>query len=233
MQRDLHGPARTYRALLNALIADWRRCFGDPELDFFIIQLPDFGTKHYFAPYSQWALVREAQQLAARDSGADCVVTLGSGEVNNIHPCDKLTVGEAAAKFALARMGRAPAPECPVFASMTRQDAKLRLTFTGGTLEKIGTPVAGFAVAAADGKVHPASAVVTGEHTLEVTSPAVAHPEMVWYAWGDNPVAANLRGADGTPASPFRASLNGDPESAVRRNLIHRAEKTDGGLPIQ
>ena len=76
----------------------------------------------------------------------------------------------------------------------------------------------------ADGIVHPAEAVVTGEHTMEVTSHAVAHPEMVWYAWGDNPVAAGLRGADGTPASPFRASLNGGPEAAVGRNLIHRRQ---------
>ena len=100
--------ANRYRACLSELICSWRRRFCDANLPFIVVQLPDYHNPHTFAPHSQWALLREAQFLAAESNSADCVVTLGTGDVTELHCLDKESLGERAARFALARMqGRA------------------------------------------------------------------------------------------------------------------------------
>jgi sialate O-acetylesterase len=62
--------------------------------------------------------------------------------------------------------------------------------------------VQGFAVAGADGKFVWATATIEGD-TVVVSSPAVAHPTKVRYAWADNP-SVNLTNGTGLPAGPFR-----------------------------
>ena len=60
----------------------------------------------------------------------------------------------------------------------------------------------GFAIAGADRKFVWADAVIDGE-TILVSSPQVARPVAVRYAWAGNPVC-NLVNKAGLPASPFR-----------------------------
>ena len=63
--------------------------------------------------------------------------------------------------------------------------------------------VGGFAIAGADRKFVWADARIEG-NTVVVSSPQVASPVAVRYAWGNNPTRASLYGRGGLPAVPFR-----------------------------
>ena len=210
--------ARRYRPLLAELIRSWRRKFCDPKLPFVVVQLPDYHNPHYFAPHSQWALLREAQVQACQDTDADCVVTLGTGHVTQLHCPDKMSLGELAAKHALARLrgGLPVSGPCPKAVSLC--DGELRLNLNASYPVKAGEEFSGFVVSDAEGNVFPAKAHSTGPNTLVITSECSV-PHGLWYAWGDNPVPADLRGADGLPASPFRLSL--DLQTPRAKRLIH------------
>jgi sialate O-acetylesterase len=63
-------------------------------------------------------------------------------------------------------------------------------------------PARGFCIAGEDRVFHPADAVLDGDKVI-VSSPQVAAPVAVRYAWRGDP-ESNLRGINGLPALPFR-----------------------------
>src|SRR5581483_1033187 len=60
------GRAEQYRALLPALIADWRSRFGAGEFPFLIVQLANFLPTRPEPGESKWAELREAQWLTTK-----------------------------------------------------------------------------------------------------------------------------------------------------------------------
>ena len=60
-----------------------------------------------------------------------------------------------------------------------------------------------FAIAGEDKQWHWATAKIDGESVV-VSSPQVANPVAVRYAFSMNPAGANLYNREGMPASPFR-----------------------------
>ena len=69
-------------------------------------------------------------------------------------------------------------------------------------------PLKGFQIAGADGRYVAAAARIDGA-TVVVSSPEVADPRSVRYAWDYNP-DANLTNAAGLPASLFRTDQYDD-----------------------
>src|SRR6185295_13391657 len=61
-----------------------------------------------------------------------------------------------------------------------------------------------FAIAGADHKWYWANAKIVSQDTIEVSSPSVAQPLAVRYAFNNNPRHPNLTNETGLPASPFR-----------------------------
>ena len=88
---------------------------------------------------------------------------------------------------------------------MKIEGGTIRLSFThaDGGLESRGGPLKYFAIAGADKRYVWADARIDGQ-TVLVSSPQVASPVAVRYAWADNPEGCNLYNKDGLPASPFR-----------------------------
>ena len=88
---------------------------------------------------------------------------------------------------------------------MKTEGKQVRLSFdhVGSGLAAGGAVLESFAIAGKDKKFVRADARIDGA-TVLVSSPLVAEPVAVRYAWADNPVGCNLRNADGLPASPFR-----------------------------
>ena len=87
---------------------------------------------------------------------------------------------------------------------MKTSGGKIRLKFDhigGGLVAKDGQ-LTGFAIAGADRKFVWADAVIDGK-TVIVSSPEIAKPVAVRYAWDINPVC-NLYNQAGLPAVPFR-----------------------------
>jgi sialate O-acetylesterase len=195
-----------YRKVLPAMIADWRRLFAQGDVPFYIVSLPAFKHRSATPVDDAWAETRESQALTAASVPNSCLaVTIDTGDADNIHPRDKLPVGERLARCALANYyGQHVVDSGPTLASVERLPGAIRLSFNhsdGGLIVK-GTKLEEFSIAGADRKWVWADARIEGD-TIVVSSPSVPNPLEVRYAWQSNPAATLFNGA-GLPAAPFR-----------------------------
>ena len=193
-------------ALLPAMIGDWRKRFDEGDFPFYIVQLAAYKATNAEPRDNDWAELREAQALTARDVGnSGLAVTIDIGDAKDIHPKDKLDVGKRLALCALANTyGKKVEYSGPWYKSMKKTDKGIRIAFEhvdGGLVAK-GGELKGFAIAGEDHKFEWADAVIDGK-TVMVSSPNVAKPVAVRYAWDTNPVC-NLFNQAGLPAVPFR-----------------------------
>jgi sialate O-acetylesterase len=193
--------ATQYRTLFPAMIADWRRLWGEGDFPFLFVQIAPFEE--------QPPEIREAQLIAWRKTkNTAMAVTIDVGDAGDIHPANKAPVG---ARLALAARSLAYGETLeysgPVFARAKFKDDRAILSFThvrDGLMAKDG-PLTGFTVAGSDGVFHPAQAAIAGDKVV-VTSPEVTKPVAVRYGWA-NVASGNLFNRDGLPASPFRTDV--------------------------
>jgi sialate O-acetylesterase len=195
-----------YKKLLPAMIADWRKTFGQGDFPFYIVSLPAFMQRHNAPGDDWWAELREAQAVTA-SSVPNCgqAVTIDTGDPNDIHPKDKKVVGERLALLALANQcGKNVVASGPTYVSFEKIPGGLKLYFknTDGGLVVKGEKLGEFSVAGSDHKWHWAEAKLDG-NTVLLSCPEVPEPEAARYAWQSNPMATLFNGA-GLPASPFR-----------------------------
>lgn len=198
-----------YEQFLPAMIADWRTRFANPDLPFGIVQLANFmpAIPEAVQEDSGWAWLRETQLttfLTVPHTGLAVITDIG--DAADIHPRNKQDVGRRLASWALHDVyDQADKPRSgPVFLAAKPDGAALRLSFRYaiGGLKAVGE-LKGFAVAGENGPWVAAEARINGE-TLVVSSPQVAAPVKVRYAWANNPACTLYNGA-GLPASPFRS----------------------------
>lgn len=203
--------ALEYQTLFPALIADWRKQFGQGDFPFLFVQLANFMAVKPTPGESNWAELREAQSktLSVPNTGQAVIIDLG--EADNIHPKNKLDVGQRLALAAqrVAYGDQTIAHSGPVYQSMLREGDKIRLTFdqvAGGLLAKNSADgtLKGFAVAGEDKNWVWANARID-QNTVLVWSDQVKNPVAVRYAWADNPEGCNLYNTANLPASPFRS----------------------------
>lgn len=198
--------AYQYRKLLPAMIADWRRLFGQGDFPFYIVGLPAYQRRRDIPGDDSWAEMREAQALTAKNVPNTCLaVTIDTGNPDDIHPIDKREPGERLALCALAgQYGGKVAHSGPTLSRVEALPGALKLHFDhadGGLVVK-GEKVGEFAIAGEDRKWQWAEARIEGNMVI-VSSKLVADPKAVRYAWQANPLATLFNGA-GLPASPFR-----------------------------
>jgi sialate O-acetylesterase len=192
------GRERQYQTLFPAMIADWRRAWGEGDFPFLFVQI---------APFSGMTPeIREAQLLSwQRTKNTAMAVTIDCGDANDIHPAHKQPVG---ARLALAARALAYGEKLeysgPVFDSMKieSESAVLKFTHLGGGLVAKDGELKGFTIAGADQVFRPAQAKIVGE-TVVVNSSEVPQPVAVRYGWANVP-EGNLFNRAGLPASPFR-----------------------------
>jgi sialate O-acetylesterase len=202
------GNAKLYGLQLRTMIANWRKLWGEPGMEFLFVQLPNFlPPQKNPSETGGWPLIREQffQTLAVPHTGM--AVTIDIGDAADIHPKNKQDVGKRLAQWALAKVyGRHVVACGPLYKSMRKQgDAiELKFDYAGGGLEaKGGGALRGFAIAGADKKFVWASAVIDEGKKVIVSSPEVKDPQAVRYGWANNP-DCNLVNRVGLPASPFR-----------------------------
>ncbi len=222
--------SRLYRTLFPAMIEGWRDRWGIGRFPFLFVQLANYegpGT----GPGTEWPELREAQRYAlARVPQTGMAVTIDVGDAQDIHPKDKRTVGQRLALAARAVAYQEPVESHgPQFVRATAEASSLRVWFSGATAlrARSGMPLRGFSVAGPD-KVFEASDARIEGNTVVVSSPKVARPVAVRYAWADNP-DANLESGAGLPASPFRSDNWTD---ALMRRSAPLPQKALGILPV-
>lgn len=195
--------AGLYAKLLPTLIGDWRRQWREGDLPFLFVQISSFES-----PGENWGLIRDSQRRALEVVNTAMAVTLDVGQRDNVHPADKQTV---AARLALG--GRALAYgeatlaySGPLYRQVTREGSALRVWFDHAEgLHTKGRTLQGFEVAGADGHFVAADATIQGTAVV-VSSPVVAEPKQIRYAWASY-TEANLYNAAKLPASTFAAQL--------------------------
>jgi sialate O-acetylesterase len=199
--------AHQYRALLPALIKDWRRAWENESMPFGIVQLANLGPV-YAKPIepSIWCELRDAQLQTVREvPNTGLAIAVDIGDEKSIHPTNKAEVGRRLSLWALAKVyGQAIAYSGPVFEKQTIEDGAIRLSFAfaDGLRPRDGSELQGFAIAGENQKFAEADATIEGNEIV-VKSPQVKKPVAVRYAWKKNPVC-NLVNAAGLPASPFK-----------------------------
>lgn len=197
----------TYARLQQDLVLDWRRQWGLPGLAFHLVQLPGFKAPLDHEPESTWARLREAQVAALSLPGVGMAITLELGDADDIHPKNKMPVGERLAQSALAiTYGTNVTATGPILDHVEIDGSQIVCIFRNADSGLVTTDEAlprTFFMAGSDRVFHPAEAFISG-NTVSVSSPVVTEPVAVRYAWADNPAAANLASSEGLPASPFR-----------------------------
>ncbi|HVT89372.1 MAG TPA: sialate O-acetylesterase [Tepidisphaeraceae bacterium] len=191
-----------YGHVMQTLVNDWRKQWGQADLPFYIVQLPGQAN------ISNNPRIREEQATILQLPHTGFAVTIDTGEQRNVHPVNKEPVGERLTRLALAdAYGRKIDPFSPLYDSMRIDGSVIRIKFahaTGGLLAK-GGPLKGFEIAGEDKNFVAADARIDGNSVI-VTSPQVKTPVAVRYAFVDYPegLGCNLYNADNLPAAPFR-----------------------------
>jgi sialate O-acetylesterase len=201
--------AYQYRTVFPLLITDWRNKWKQ-QLPFLFVQLSSFGPSQNSNLGSNWAELREAQNMTLQLPNTALAVTTDIGDAFNIHPKDKANVGYRLAASALTNVYHLPGFfESPLFASADFTNGAAVVSFThaeGGLVAKdIYSYVKGFELAGADRKFYYAQAVITDKNKVKVWCSAVPNPVAVRYGWTNSPIDANLFNIQGFPVSQFRS----------------------------
>ena len=225
------GNGKEYATLFPRMITDWREKWGQGDFPFLYVQLANYLTPQTQpAEVSGWALLREAQLKTLALPNTGMAVAVDIGNPFDIHPKDKLDVGQrlalAARRIAYGETGLVASG--PIYDTMKIEGGNALLTMLGrkdtiritfkeagsgltigvppwtptGTPPVKATELKGFAIAGDDKKWVWAKAEIDG-NTLVVSADGVTTPVAVRYDWANCPFG-NLYNKEGLPASPFR-----------------------------
>jgi sialate O-acetylesterase len=199
--------AKQYETIFPQLILDWRRLWKK-ELPFYFVQLANFkNPSNEPGVPDPWAELQNAQLLTLTLPKTGMAVINDIGMAGNIHPTNKLDVGNRLARWALARdygkTGIVISGPLYKSAKIDGDSVRIELEHAKGLKSRDGGPLKRFEIAGSDRKWHWADAVIEGESVV-VSSKEVPKPVAVRYAWASNPEGANLVNGEGLPASLFR-----------------------------
>ena len=200
----MQGDGLLYARKMLALIQGWRTAWGQGDFPFLFVQLaPWTGYREGELPKVWQAQI---ESLKIPNTGM-AVVTDVTGDVNDIHPQDKQSVGKRLALWALAKTyGRTDLVYSgPLYKSMKVEGDKVIVSFDQvgkGLKSRDAKDLTEFQIAGENRKFVPAKAVIQGD-TVVVSLDGVPNPVAVRFGWNKtaNP---NLCNSALLPASPFR-----------------------------
>ncbi|TWU51764.1 sialate O-acetylesterase [Rubripirellula reticaptiva] len=204
-----------YKDLMLALVEDWRADWytasglstdqSRDDFPFYLVQLPNYANGHP----EGWPIIRE-QMLCFWQEGKNTgmVTTIDVGDPKDIHPRNKMPVGQRLALFARGNeYGEEIVYSGPVFNSVKIDGNRATVSFDhigSGLVSLDGKPLRHFQVAGNDLSFVDADAAIEN-NSVVVSSPQVASIKHVRYAWSNNPENPNLVNQEGLVASPFRS----------------------------
>ncbi|MBR1751946.1 MAG: sialate O-acetylesterase [Ruminococcus sp.] len=201
-ESDDHKPDSYYK-LLTALIRLWREKWGDDELPFIITQLPMFKYKHD-PDYKHWCKIRAAQMRAFKTvKNTGIAVILDCGELDNIHPVDKLPVGERLCLQAQKLFyGMDVSAFGPMYRSHIFRDGGIEISFDYAEegFDFKGEPT-GFEIAGSDGEYKTAD-IKAENGKIFISSSEVEEPKFARYNYF-NFAEVTIFGKNGIPLAPF------------------------------
>lgn len=211
------GDGEKYLDKTVSLVRGWRREWGQGDFPYFLVQLAPY--KYENAKGTVLAVIQEAQaRVQEKVPNSGYTVINDVGDVNDIHPTDKRTVGMRMADQVLDRVyGKFVRPwRTPVATSMSVEGSALRVQMADaeGLKTRDGLPPTCFELCGADGIWVSANARIDGTSVV-VAADEVDKPIAVRFA-AYNGSTPNLVNGNGLPAGPFRLGAKlkiGDAES--------------------
>ena len=202
-----------YGDVLKKWIERYRQEWNRDDFHFLVVMLPGYGAVSTTSPKvpadnpaaHSWAWMRESQLKALELSDTGVANTIDLGDAKNIHPTDKLPVGQRLARLAARdTLGIAIEAEGPTFQSFETKGNTLVVRFdhADGLKTVDGLPPSGFWLADESARWVLADAEIQGE-TVVLKSSDIEYPLYVRYAFVGKP-DVNLVNGDGLPAYPFR-----------------------------
>ncbi len=204
------GDGMRYTERMKALVTGWRKVWNQGDFPFYFVQIAPFVYPNHSAETApeMW----EAQTAAATViPNTGMAVINDVGDLQDIHPQDKRTVGHRLALLALAKTyGKSDLTfSGPVFKSLTAEGNQLRVKFDhaeGGLVTRDGKAPDWFEIVdAEEGGFVNANAQISGD-SIVLTSPEVKRPHAMRFAWSHS-ATPNLMNGKGLPAGAFRASV--------------------------
>jgi sialate O-acetylesterase len=204
---------KDYDEALKKWILTYRRQWNDDDMHFMVIMLPGYGVgpenkKEIDAESPtepSWAWMREAQLASLELPHTSVVNTIDLGDLKNIHPTDKLPVGQRGALLAakntlmldVAAMG-------PTLKNVDIRGNELVVSFNdaSGLKTTDNKAPSGFWIADESGEWVEAKAKIDGENVI-LSSPKIQKPKYIRYAFAGKPTV-NLVNDSELPAYPFR-----------------------------
>lgn len=213
-----------YRRLFPAMIESWRKAWNK-DFPFYYVQIAPYK---YDKPFIG-ALVQEAQLMSMSTNKVGMVVTNDIGNVNDIHPQNKLDVGKRLAYWALNKnYNKDIVCSGPVYKSMEKEGDRLRIHFDNadGLYLKSSRPEA-FLIAGANGVFYPATISIEN-NTLLAKHHKVKQPVSLRYAF-TNTATGNLFNSAHLPASSFRT----DDLPILLSEVMIKTKRDDKGIMIE
>ena len=197
----------TYYDKTKDLIEGWRKNWNS-ELPFYFVQIAPWSGARYEP--GQLPSLWEGQTASLKIPRTGMAVTTDLVDnIADIHPRNKLDVGNRLARWALAKTyGKKDVVYSgPLYKSMKVDGKSIRVEFAhaaAGLKARDGAALSEFQIAGADGKFVEADAKIDGDSVV-VSSAGIAEPKHVRFGWHKlaNP---NLVNSEGLPASPFQTN---------------------------
>ena len=189
-----------------AQLASWRGLWGRPDLPYYYVQI----APYLYDEEDAYILPRfwEAQAAIEQEiPNTHMVVINDVGNINDIHPRDKKTVGSRLAAQALVHTyGQDGIAQGPTFEAMHIEQDHMILSFThtgSGLTTRDGMDPSHFEIAGENGVFVPAQARIL-QDTIILQAEGISKPVAMRFAW--NKLAEpNLQNKEGFPTSAFRA----------------------------
>jgi sialate O-acetylesterase len=200
-QGESNVGSTVYDQTLSALIASWRKAWKF-DFPFYYVQIAPYDDGHqHFASVE----IRNAQRKVLQQTkNTGMVVISDVGDIKDIHPKDKKSVGVRLANLALSATYKTNSNlvNGPLFNEIKIDKNKIYITFdfAEGLYFKYKNNQQ-FEVAGADGIFHTAKAVLKNNQVI-VYSKNVKEPVKVRFAW-QNQAESELFNQANLPASSF------------------------------
>lgn len=210
-----------YGKTLKQWILRYRKEWNNDEMRFLTVMLPGFHKQLPTGPKQgpehpdthSWAWMRESQLKSLELPHAWVANTIDLGDVKNIHPKDKLPVGQRLALLAAHdTLNKNVEAIGPMMKEVKVRSANVVVSFdhATGLTTNDGEAPSGFWLSDEAGKWFEAEAKIEGQ-TVVLNSPQLPKPRYVRYAFAGKP-KVNLVNAAGLPTYPFRSDSFSPPK---------------------
>lgn len=208
---------KEYGEALKLWIQNYRNLWQNDQMHFSIVMLPGYGKgiqhKPQIDPESptepSWAWMRESQMQVLELSNTSVANTIDLGDVKNIHPKDKLPIGERLALLARKyTLNENIVAQGPSLKKVVSENNKLIVHFNNAQVLKTvdGEKPKGFYISSDAISWQKATANIKGT-TVVLQNKNVKKPKYVRYAFAGKP-NVNLVNEANLPAYPFRTDEN-------------------------